>query len=163
MSRTISGTMTTEVGKRITKPVYLININDTYFYSSGAQVVYDTDTYIIQDVKVTQLDPDKNKATLDIGSTDGTLPTIFLSTGFAGVPITIHKHYGGETETLVVGVGSDTTVGERWTKIKVADESVSYQRSPRIYYNDSLLDHLPQEGQVVYWGDEAYTIEKSYG
>ena len=160
MTRSLSGTMETEVAKTITKPVYLINIDDTYHYSSGPQVSYGGDTYTIHDIKVTNLDPDKNKALIHIGSTDLSIVSIVLA-GIAGLPIQIHKHYGGETETLIDGVGSDVGLDERWTKIRVVDGSVSYQRAPRIYYNDYLLDHLPQRGQVVRWGGEVFTIEKT--
>lgn len=163
MARSVSGTMSTEIAKTITKPIYLINIDDTYFYSSGAQVVYETDTYIIHDIKVSGLDPDKNRATIDIGSTDLSIVTTALTSGFAGVPITVHKHYGGETKTLVAGVGSGFTINERWTQLKVVDGSVSYQRAPRIYYNDYLIDHLPQVGQLIHWDGETYLIESTNG
>ena len=171
MSRTISASTTTEVAKTITTPHTLVKINYTtpLYYCSSGDLTWNSISWSGQDIKVSNLNPDKGTGTLTIGDVSGVFGALILQYGIADKDITIYRLYGstpwpsGDEELLFDGVGG----GVSWdpgksVTIGLQPAANRMMFAPRIVIDSSLgLNHLPVEGQAITWEGETYILERS--
>lgn len=164
MARTLTSPLQTEVGRTITRPVYLVYIGLTVpvrYNTTKADIIWDTFTWGPQDIVVSNMNADKNSCLMKIQNTDLVVGASILSGNYDDKVVAVYKYYNGEAVQLIDGVISTSKVSTRWGELSVIDAGASYSQAPRIQFSDELFQSLPQHGTVVHWGSETFVIERS--
>lgn len=162
--RSISASTDANLQTGPTSPGYLVLLTDgttTYRFSSRGEVTYDSVVWNGVNLKISNLHPDANSATVTIGNTDLSMSAIILA-GLDDWSCKIYLYDQPRDYAILLvdgAVDSAEIDGEVSGTLGIAPSTASYRNSPRVRFSSALFQALPRPGTVVRWGNNEFIVE----
>lgn len=153
MSRPVSVTTGTEITNPVTKPLYLVELGFpvTVRYSTGGTVTWNALLWQSASVRLSM--PASGAWSLEIFNESYLIGQTALTHGTAGRTVRVYQLYGDgpyaddDAEALLDGqMGEASITPER---VQIALKRRPPLRTPRIYFNPPVFNHLPPPGLVI--------------
>lgn len=171
MARTLTSHNTTETGKIITEPYYLIEMGfgTTLYYSTLKTITIESVTWSAS--RATKLNSLKTDSTghqngsLTIEDSDSIISVLILGEGCAGKSIKIYQAYGSPTANsdlilLCDGEMDESTIKTDSVSIKFFSLNTT-RYSPNIYITKPDFNYVPPAGTVIKSGNITVTLRKA--
>ena len=167
MTRTLPGSMPTNIGKAITNPIFLVEIDftATNYYSSREQIAYDSgsgsNNYAPDRLEVRRIASDR--AEIALANDDRAVTAAALQGQIRGNQVKIFLYYEGDAILRFVGeVDSFETQDDdrgSWVVFKVTSITALKARWPNERIGPPEFNFLPQAGLQFQYGNTIYIVE----
>lgn len=174
MTRTVTAALTTEIGKSVVSPGYLIEIGfaSPLRLSTRATIAWSGNTWTTWDARVQGLSTEGSGSTsggsLTLWNGDYTISALVLGEGVANRSVKCWKFYGDSALTtsdpvqIFVGVVDDAEIDPtRGTvTLQLVQTNAAALFAPRFYVTpENGFNYLPAPGTVIDWDGERYVLD----
>ena len=174
ITRSVDAGVLTEVINAHTRPFHLVKLVvplGTHYYSEGPAMTFESQSYLEGRVCVKQLSwsgETGQTCEIRIYNETGEAATMFMANQFAEASITVYFVYrkadGSFTVPVLYVVGGVETVQLTYTEVILQVTAAKFRSKyvPNAYVGDAGFNHLPAEGNVVFWNNSQYVLERAY-
>lgn len=163
MSRPVSSATSTAIGQTITRPLYLLDMgfNVPVRYSSREQVTWNSLIWQAASFKLSM----SGQWSVELFNESLVLGQTVLTQGTSGRSVCVYQLYGdGPTwaaddgECLLDGeMGEATITG---STVTIALKRSAPQRTPRLYLNPPICNHIPPAGTQIRTASGTVILER---
>ena len=157
MTRVVSATITTAIGKKITQPAYLVELHfsPVMRFASHQQTTWNDEAWY---TGVSVGEVSAMEANFALRNVDNSLSALVLTQRTIDLRCKIYKYYEGDAELIFDGVlGQPSEIGPRIAFLARSHVDIGVFPDERI--GPPLCNHITPAGTVIRWGNGTLELE----